>query len=91
MGYIDYTVIAAYDRDGDEITAPAERYLEILVINGVLTLRGRPGGENDHWSHNDEPEFSIDVPAKSLLIAVKAALEEDDWMMGNTTAGPPGD
>jgi hypothetical protein len=70
--------IAAYD-DQNEITAPPDRMLEVLVIAGVATLRFVPGelGTPAPYESGNPPP-SIDVPAKSLLLALQAQIDEED-------------
>lgn len=70
------TYIAAYD-EHNMITAPPERMLEIMVIAGVATLRIRPGEWQSTPHDPAEPDFSIDVPAHALLLALTAQVQED--------------
>lgn len=68
--------IAAYD-EHDEITAPPARMLQLEVINGTATLRFRQGGLGEMPPAPDRNAPMIDVPARALLLALQAAISDD--------------
>jgi hypothetical protein len=81
MGYIESIQISCVGED-NTITAPPARILEMFVIEGILTLRQRPVEDLPKLAHERddtaEPILELDVPARSVLIALQALLAEDD-------------
>ena len=64
------------------ITAPPGQILELFVISGIATLRQRQVADPSMMAHErdnlEEPHLELDVPAKTLLIALQALVAEDD-------------
>ena len=64
-------ILAALDADDDIIHEPPERIIDLAVVAGVahLIIAREPEGP---------AEASIAVPARSLLRALTAAIEDDE-------------
>ena len=75
MGMIEIRV-AAMGKGEDYYTEPPARVLDVAVIGGDAFI--------DLYETDDvgkvvgEPQFSVRVPARSLAIALKAAMEDND-------------
>jgi len=83
MGHIGFVYIDGVTQDENEITAPPERMLEVLVIEGIVSLRivpydKAPDAATDAPWRTERSEGAIDVPARSLLLALQALVEDDE-------------
>ncbi|GAA5015319.1 hypothetical protein [Actinopolymorpha pittospori] len=76
MGMIEQIRIAAMGEGEDEYTAPPARILDLAVIGedaDIDIYDTDPAGKT-----LDKPAFSVRVPARSLAIALNAAIEESN-------------
>ena len=75
MGMIEQIRVAAMGKGEDAYTVPPARVLDVAVIGGDAFI--------DIYDNDDvgkvvgDPVFSVRVPARSLAIALKAAIEDD--------------
>lgn len=70
-GGIETILIAAVNRDDDEISYPPERVLDLEVTDGVATLVTRR-------SREDDADHVIEVSASSLKRALDTAIADDE-------------
>ena len=66
--------ISAKGTDDDEYYEPPARLLNLTVIGGEAHLSIYEHGDVERAA---EPTASIEVPARSLLLALTAAIEDD--------------
>jgi len=83
MGHIGFVYINGVTEDENEISAPPERMLEVLVIEGIASLRivpydKTPDATPDAPWRTERSEGAIDVPARSLLLALQALVADDE-------------
>lgn len=77
MGTIDSIFLAAIDGDDGIMYEPPKVKVEVLIIAGVLTIQGWPG-ERPNSERGGEPLFSVDLAARSVLVALKALIKDDE-------------
>lgn len=73
---IDKVIIAALGEDEDELTAPAARQVELVVISGLAHLSIREVSETGIPA--EDVTASVRLPARSLLRALTALVEDDE-------------
>ena len=78
--------ISAYNRGGgdQQMTEPPERVLNVSVIGDAAFLDIKPVGEDDTVGAT---EASIQVPAKSLLRALQAGVEDSADKVSELSVG----
>jgi hypothetical protein len=77
MGTFDYLRMSTFDTDQGILYSPPAVSLDLYVIDGVLTIRGRR--TDSLTAEDDPPLFEVDVDAAGLQMAIKT-LRKDDRM-----------
>jgi hypothetical protein len=73
---IDKVIIAALGQEDDELTAPAARQVELVVIGGLADLSIREVSETGFPA--EHVTASVRLPARSLLRGLAALVEDDE-------------